>query len=56
MIKEEDWLHKDDQSNLMNKPLPAMPMPKVAQMPTPMNPQTGLPRTESALLLAQNWK
>ena len=50
MIKEEDWLHKDDQSNLMNQPLPAMPMPKVAQMPAQTSPQTGLTRSESALL------
>ena len=31
-------------------PLPATPMPKVAQIPTQINPQTGLTRTEAALL------
>ena len=50
MIKEKDWLHKDDQSSLMNQPLPTMPTPKVAQMPAQMNQQTGLTRSESALL------
>jgi len=50
IIKEEDWLHKDDQSSLMNQPLPAMPMPKVATAAVNTNPTTGLTRTESALL------
>ena len=59
-IKKEDYFHgrKDDRKDLPSwykegqsqAPLPATPTPKVAQMPTPMNPQTGLTRTESALL------
>jgi len=50
IIKEEDWLHKDDQSSLMNQPLPTMPTPKVAMAAVNTNPTTGLTRTESALL------
>jgi hypothetical protein len=55
MIKEEDWLHKDDTSQL-NTPLipatsqaPVTPQAKVAVAPQ-INQQTGLTRTEAALL------
>jgi hypothetical protein len=55
-IKVEDYV---DEKSLIEKilpgdqsqaPLPATPMPKVAQIPTQINPQTGLTRTEAALL------
>ena len=55
-IKTEDYV---DEKSLIDKilpgdqsqaPLPATPMPKVAQIPPQTNPQTGLTRTESALL------
>jgi hypothetical protein len=55
-IKIEDHI---DKKSLIDKilpgdqsqaPLPATPMPKVTQIPAQINPQTGLTRTESALL------
>ena len=55
-IKTEDYV---DEKSLIDTilpgdqsqaPLPATPTPKVAQIPAQMNPQTGLTRTESALL------
>jgi hypothetical protein len=59
-IKKEDFLHgrKDKRKDLPSwykegqsqAPLPATPTPKVAQLPTKTNPQTGLTQTESALL------
>ena len=55
-IKIEDHI---DKKSLIDKilpgdqsqaPLPATPMPQVAQIPAQINPQTGLTRTEAALL------
>ena len=55
MIKEEDWLHKDDTSQL-NTPLipatsqaPVTPQVNVAAAPQ-INQQTGLTRNEAAIL------
>ena len=49
MIKEEDWLHKDDTSQLNTPVLPQTPQVKVAAAP-PINQQTGLTETEAAVL------
>jgi len=49
MIKEEDWLHKDDTSQLNAPALPTTPQVNVAAAPQ-INQQTGLTRTEAALL------
>ena len=49
MIKEEDWLHKDDTSQLNTPALPQTPQVNVAAAPQ-INQQTGLTRTEAALL------
>ena len=52
MIKEEDWLHKDDTSQLNTPALPPTsqaPQVNVAAAPQ-INQQTGLTRTEAALL------
>ena len=55
LIKEEDWLHKDDTSQLNAPALPATtqapvtPQVNVAAAPQ-INQQTGLTRTEAALL------
>jgi len=49
MIKEEDWLHKDDTSQLNAPALPQTPQAQVAAAPQ-INQQTGLTRTEAALL------
>ena len=43
MIKEEDWLHKDDTSQLNTPVLPQTPQVKVAAAPQ-INQQTGLTR------------
>ena len=59
-IKKEDYLHgrKDKRKDLPSwykegqsqAPLPATPTPKVAKIPAQINQQTGLTRTEAALL------
>ena len=49
MIKEEDWIHKDDTSQLNAPALPQTPQVNVAAAPQ-INQQTGLTRTEAALL------
>ena len=49
MIKEEDWLPKGDTSKLNTPALPSTPQVQVAAAPQ-INPQTGLTRTEAALL------
>ena len=49
LIKEEDWLHKDDTSQLNTPVAPQTPQVNVAAAPQ-INQQTGLTRTEAALL------
>ena len=49
MIKEDEWLPKDDTSQLNTPQLPQTPQVNVAGAPQ-INPQTGLTRTEAALL------
>ena len=49
MINEEDWLPKDDTSQLNTPALPQTPQVNVAAAPQ-INQQTGLTRTEAALL------
>ena len=49
MINEDDWLPKDNTSQLNTPALPQTPQVNVAAAPQ-INPQTGLTRTEAALL------
>ncbi len=49
LIKEEDWLHKDDTSQLNTPVAPQTPQVNVAAAPQ-INQQTGLTRSEAALL------
>ena len=49
MINEDDWLPKDDTSQLNTPALPSTPQVNVAAAPQ-INQQTGLTRTEAALL------
>ena len=53
MINEEDWLPKDDTSQLNTPALPQplqTPQVNVAAAAPQINQQTGLTRTEAALL------